>query len=598
MTQASRREFLTLTSAMTLAGLGSMSASKLSTAKEATLTSRVPVTDIYALKQGNHLMPTGSGNTEIHTLWARHDYDGFSLQTNTALEMTGEAAWAFGVALNGDVLCIKRGGTAQPTGSGTTEVHVLSAASRYQEFSLHTGTPLEETGDAPWAFGVGPSDDLFCVKRGSAAHPTGSGTTEVHVLSKASHYQEFTLHTKTALEMTGDAPWSFGMGVNGDLFCIKRGSTAQPTGTGTTEVHVLSAASRYQEFSLHTGTPLEMTGDTPWAFGVGPSDDLFCVKRGSAAHPTGSGTTEVHVLSAASSYQEFSLHTKTALEMTGDAPWAFAGFLPSVGFAFDNSWEFDNKEREEIRNILADAVVAAFTSLLPALVPIIAPAQGLADALGAIVGIPPGTIEIVGSSIAADQFKKAIDTTLAESYGLCGGMAWSALDYFNAGRPTPRHITSPPTRPEGAVLRDYIWKRLIDGMVAGVALTTIEWIAFMKFGIQGGSEEILRRTTREWEALKAHIDAGTPWPIVLIGTTDNPMHDHHVLAYGYSDFRDGTGFLRLYDPNHHGQEAVWFLDFRQKTLVANEGISANSERGPLQGFFCSSYTAAVPPTNV
>src|ERR1700737_463552 len=242
MTQTSRREFLTLASAMTLAGLGSMSASKLSTAKEATLTSRVPVTDIYALKQGTHLMPTGSGNTEIHTLWARHDYDGFSLQTNTALEMTGEAAWAFGVALNGDVLCIKRGSTAQPTGSGTTEVHVLSAASRYQEFTLHTGTPLE------------------------------------------------------------------------------------------------------------------MTGDTPWAFGVGPSDDLFCIKGGSAAHPTGSGTTEVHVLSAASSYQEFTLHTKTALEMTGDAPWAFAGFLPSVGFAFDNSWEFDNTEREKTRQILAGAV--------------------------------------------------------------------------------------------------------------------------------------------------------------------------------------------------------------------------------------------------
>jgi hypothetical protein len=39
---------------------------------------------------------------------------------------------------------------------------------------------------------------------------TGSGRTEVHILSAASNYKQFTLHQATALGMTDPYSWSFG----------------------------------------------------------------------------------------------------------------------------------------------------------------------------------------------------------------------------------------------------------------------------------------------------------------------------------------------------------------------------------------------------
>ena len=59
------------------------------------------------------------------------------------------------------------------------EVHVLSRASNYQRFSLQTGTGLDETDDN-YDFALAENLDLYCIKK----NKTGTGKTEVHVLSK------------------------------------------------------------------------------------------------------------------------------------------------------------------------------------------------------------------------------------------------------------------------------------------------------------------------------------------------------------------------------------------------------------------------------
>jgi hypothetical protein len=228
---------------------------------------------------------------------ADSNYAYFSLQTGTALHETGDT-FQFALASNGDLFAISKSGT----GSGTTEVHVLSAASGYQEFSLHTATALHETGPE-FDFALTADRDLVAIAKSG----TGSGTTEVHILSAASNYSEFSLHTATALHETGDT-FEFELAGNGDLFAISKSGT----GTGTTEVHVLSAASGYQEFSLHTGTALHETGAN-FKFLLADNGDLFAISKSA----TGTGSTEVHVLSAASNYSTFSLHTGTALHETG-----------------------------------------------------------------------------------------------------------------------------------------------------------------------------------------------------------------------------------------------------------------------------------------
>jgi hypothetical protein len=226
------------------------------------------------------------------------NYRVFNGHFNSALHETG-ASFEFALAENGDLFAISKSGT----GSGSTEVHVLSAESGYEQFSLHAATALAETG-ANVEFALAPNRDLYAIIKNG----TGSGSTEVHVLSAASNYGEFALHTGTALHETGDN-FEFELAGNGDLYAIAKNGT----GSGTTEVHVLSAASGYQEFSMHTATALHETGST-FKFLLAGNGDLLALSKSG----TGSGSTEVHALSAGSNYGSFALQTGTALHETGD----------------------------------------------------------------------------------------------------------------------------------------------------------------------------------------------------------------------------------------------------------------------------------------
>ena len=102
--------------------------------------------------------------------------------------------------------------------------------------------------------------------RGVEMRQTGSGRTEVHVLSAAANFQQLTDEVATALETTTPEKWAFAWASNGDLF----GIAMNQTGSNRTEVHVLSADSNFQQFSAHVATSLNTTAPTEWTFGVNP----------------------------------------------------------------------------------------------------------------------------------------------------------------------------------------------------------------------------------------------------------------------------------------------------------------------------------------
>src|SRR5205085_1210275 len=137
------------------------------------------------------------------------------------------------------------------------------------------------------------SRDLFGVFMGPN---TGSGRTELHILSASSNYTQFTAHIATALGMTNGNQWQFAVAPNRDLFCI----FMNRTGSGMTEVHVLSAASGYQQFVGHWATALGATYPKQAQFQVDGHRNLVLILM----NTTGSGRTEVHVLSADSGYQQ------------------------------------------------------------------------------------------------------------------------------------------------------------------------------------------------------------------------------------------------------------------------------------------------------
>ena len=235
---------------------------------------------------------------DITTLAALYTATHFAQQTGTALPET-DATFEFCIALNDDIFAIKKSNTE----SNSTEVHILSATSGYEQFALQIGTPLPET-DSTFQFCLANNRDLVAIKKSN----TGTNSTEIHILSAASGYQQFALQTGTALQNT-DHTFEFCFASNRDLFAIKKSNTA----SNSTEVHILSVASGYQQFTLQTGTALPTT-DATFEFCLALNRDLFAIKKSG----TGTHRTEVHVLSEASGYLNFSAQTGTLLHETDD----------------------------------------------------------------------------------------------------------------------------------------------------------------------------------------------------------------------------------------------------------------------------------------
>ena len=288
--------------------------------------------DLVAIKKAS----TASNSTELHSLSRSNLFQSFDLQTPTALHPT-DYNWAFALAdwdgqddpayFRMDLVGIKKSNT----GSGHTEVHVLSGKDTYSKFLLQVPTALPETyGNYEFAIADWNNDkyyDLIAIKKSS----TGTGRTEVHILSGQDNFKTYLLQTGTALHST-DISWSFVLADwdrkgTPDLIGIKKSQT----GTGRTEIHILSGESRFQQFVLQVATPLAQIPTLEnWTFLVDDWNgdyfpDLIGVKRSN----TGTGKTEVHALSGASSFQSFLTQTGTALGPTG-TQWAFAIPVPRI----------------------------------------------------------------------------------------------------------------------------------------------------------------------------------------------------------------------------------------------------------------------------
>jgi hypothetical protein len=249
-------------------------------------------------------------------------------------------------------------------------------------------------------------------------------------------------------------------------------------------------------------------------------------------------------------------------------------FRPDThGFAFINVWSFDPQELAQMQSIMHDSTGSASSSLTSSLSSFVSPlVQSIMQTL-------------VGSAEPVN-------------YGLCGGMAFAALDYFKQNKKLPRgrDINDQPRQDttDGKTLRDYLWRRQLESMGPNFPLL-IMWMGMLHLNVPfAGTGWLLERTREEWDKLKAHINNGNPWPICLIGTSTSPFDNHQVLAYGYEDPGDGTGIVYLYDMNCPEKEHRTLLDFRGHELNADESCP-NTNRGPLRGFLCEVYRPTTPP---
>lgn len=188
------------------------------------------------------------------------------------------------------------------------------------------------------------------------------------------------------------------------------------------------------------------------------------------------------------------------------------------------------------------------------------------------------------------------------SNGLCGGMVFAALDYFNAGMSIPKVKNLPKNRKHF----DYVVKRLIDSF--DLPLGPLNYIELMHPKYPDGKTSrgrygaipagrAWRMIRVEWPKIKMKLDAGIPCPLGLVRIKSTNLKllgkNHQVLTYGYELVNDELT-LYIYDPNYPGNDQV--------TMKLNIGDPDHPTKisywhnEKVNCFFMGDYAFSMPPS--
>ncbi len=184
-------------------------------------------------------------------------------------------------------------------------------------------------------------------------------------------------------------------------------------------------------------------------------------------------------------------------------------------------------------------------------------------------------------------------------------MVFAALDYWYAARSTPFDQPSPD-----APLYNFLVKRIVDSW--NVPIGIAQYFTWMNLPDADTTLDLLGRQVtidrgvssrtclQQWPQIRQDLDQGRPSPLGIVTVHSGRLEDlgqnHQVLAFAYTTVAEAVT-LRVYDPNR-GQDDDVTIEF---------GISGSSEGTvfsnnldidhDVRGFFRSSYTPMVPPTN-
>jgi murein DD-endopeptidase MepM/ murein hydrolase activator NlpD len=171
-------------------------------------------------------------------------------------------------------------------------------------------------------------------------------------------------------------------------------------------------------------------------------------------------------------------------------------------------------------------------------------------------------------------------------FGLCGGMCFTALDYFKLGELPPQidEVKKIDRR-----LFIYLCERQLDSLRIPTLLKVFEWMLM--------EERTLATYMARYEIpkLRRMLTKGEPAVLALIRVRglDDPTQNHQVLATGF-EFEPGTKKYRfnLYDPNHPRKDPFISLDLSDP----KSGIQIEQSTGEsLRGFFIIPYIARKTP---
>jgi hypothetical protein len=184
--------------------------------------------------------------------------------------------------------------------------------------------------------------------------------------------------------------------------------------------------------------------------------------------------------------------------------------------------------------------------------------------------------------------------------GLCGGMAFTVRDFYEAKQQIPPDQNPPPA---GSPLYQFIVQRLLESFNLPFGIG--RYLELMQpafpdvgpgFGLPGRATVMVRD---EWPHIKSDLDNGILVPLGLIKVkSSNPSDlgkNHQVLAYGYD--LDGTDLtIWLYDPNYPDKDDTNLRLSIASIQVPVPVVHAPEEPGEdVICFFRTPYSPKQPP---
>ncbi len=189
--------------------------------------------------------------------------------------------------------------------------------------------------------------------------------------------------------------------------------------------------------------------------------------------------------------------------------------------------------------------------------------------------------------------------------GLCGGMAFTVRDLFEASVPPPPDTSVPAME---TPRYDYLVERQLASLDFGaVALRLYElgspllpdgaWsigpLEAVGLAPRGRSQVMV---LDEWPAIRAELDAGHLSVLGLVRAIDvDPRalgRDHQVLAYGYTLDGDALS-IAIYDPNHPDDDSIR-LALSIADPTAPIPVTYSPDDGPVRCFMRIPYQPADP----
>ena len=170
-------------------------------------------------------------------------------------------------------------------------------------------------------------------------------------------------------------------------------------------------------------------------------------------------------------------------------------------------------------------------------------------------------------------------------YGLCGGMCYSALDYFHNHQKIPGISNVSEIN---HLLFSYLWQRQLDSLQGKTLFKMAQWMTL--------EDERIASLVLEEEVPKilALIRRKEPVVLVIIRVSGffRSMQNHQVVAVEYKhDLLSQSLSLGLYDPNHPGVTPTISIGLNKLDRIKHFQQSTGER---IRGFFVIPYQKQIP----